>query len=663
MELFKKRKPVPRVVHLIRQREIQESTSRTFGRKLRSLPTFLKRLGLETELKGHDGCVNCLEWNESGTILASASDDQHVILWNPFRYEKKLTLQTGHIGNIFTVKFMPKSNDSIIVTGAGDHKIRVHDISISDTLLICNCHFNRVKRVATAPSVPFLFWSACEDGLIMQYDLREKHTCKSSDQRTVLVNLVNHVGRSVEAKCININPRRPELIAVGANDPYIRMYDRRMIKLSQRPQSPEMDLSPFGRSDPDQNIALGCVQYFVAGHLRSRDICKKYSTTYLTFNDDGDELLANMGGEQIYLFDINSQGSSRSFVVPVELGKNHEDCNGLTRDESDTTVLVTELSHKNILELSPEVEELHQKANKAFEDEQYAKAITLYNEAISLCPYSAILYGNRAGTYLKRNWSGDVYAALRDCRVALTLDPQHVKAHYRLAKCLFELKKVNEARIVMENFRKKFPKYSNNTVCESLRNDIEDAIALEEERPSSKSSDGRISDTETKWRDDAIGETERFCGHCNTITDIKEANFFGDNNQYIVAGSDDGSFFIWDRDTTNIVRVLKGDERIVNCLQPHPSISLLATSGIEPVIRLWSPLPEDGSVNVWEVENTNDAAVANSERMNTDQFDVMLLNMGYRFPSGSVVSFQNDDDDDDEDRHEFFRHQGNCRTS
>lgn len=59
-----------------------------------------------------------------------------------------------------------------------------------------------------------------------------------------------------------------------------------------------------------------------------------------------------------------------------------------------------------------------------------------------------------------------------------------------------------------------------------------------------------------------------------------------------MAGSDDGSFFIWDRNTTNIIRVLRGDERIVNCLQPHPSTCLLATSGIDPVVRLWSPLPE-----------------------------------------------------------------------
>lgn len=29
---------------------------------------------------------------------------------------------------------------------------------------------------------------------------------------------------------------------------------------------------------------------------------------------------------------------------------------------------------------------------------------------------------------------------------------------------------------------------------------------------------------------------DRFVGHCNTTTDIKEANFFGGDGNYIVAG-------------------------------------------------------------------------------------------------------------------------------
>ena len=59
----------------------------------------------------------------------------------------------------------------------------------------------------------------------------------------------------------------------------------------------------------------------------------------------------------------------------------------------------------------------------------------------------------------------------------------------------------------------------------------------------------------------------RYCGHCNTTTDIKEANFFGSAGNYIVAGSDEGNFFIWERESTNIAKILIGDDSIVNCLQ------------------------------------------------------------------------------------------------
>lgn len=62
--------------------------------------------------------------------------------------------------------------------------------------------------------------------------------------------------------------------------------------------------------------------------------------------------------------------------------------------------------------------------------------------------------------------------------------------------------------------------------------------------------------------------------------------------QYIIAGSDDGSIYFWERGSTNNVRILRGDSSIVNCLQPHPTYCLLATSGIDPVVRLWSPRPE-----------------------------------------------------------------------
>lgn len=49
---------------------------------------------------------------------------------------------------------------------------------------------------------------------------------------------------------------------------------------------------------------------------------------------------------------------------------------------------------------------------------------------------------------------------------------------------------------------------------------------------------------------------------------------------------------MWERKTQTIVNALVGDVSIVNCLQPHPTSCLIASSGIDPVVRLWSPMPE-----------------------------------------------------------------------
>lgn len=62
--------------------------------------------------------------------------------------------------------------------------------------------------------------------------------------------------------------------------------------------------------------------YFVTGHLpqKQQDYKKRYRTlasTYLTFSPDGSELLANLGGEQIYLFDVNKKLRPRRFDLSI----------------------------------------------------------------------------------------------------------------------------------------------------------------------------------------------------------------------------------------------------------------------------------------------------------------------------------------------------------
>ncbi|RWS12151.1 WD and tetratricopeptide repeats protein 1-like protein, partial [Dinothrombium tinctorium] len=675
------------------KREFDDTFTIPFQRKMILTRNFISRLGLEAELEGHSGCVNCLEWSTSGELLASGSDDCQIIIWDPFSRRKLKTIQSGHQGNIFSVKFLPNSNNGTIVSGAGDYKIRVHDVNASETTMACSCHANRVKRLATAPNLPFMFWSAAEDGLILQFDLRQPHTC-SNTCKNVLVNLICLFGAHAEAKCVAINPLRPELLAVGANDPYIRLYDRRMLKPTTYKRRPDdvyasshwerlgMDSPERGESEednsfqqqyPTHNLPSNCVKYFVAGHLpiKRLDFRKKFRTlacTYIAFSPQGNELLANLGGEQIYLFDIVKPRRPKAFGVPLTcLTQEHSThSNGYHLNGTTNSSKYRLKFHPVKSKLPPNVDALRQAANDIFAKGQHTAAIELYNKAINLCPNAAVLYGNRAAIFMKRGWDGDMYCALRDCYKALEVDPDFFKAHFRLVRCLYELHKNQEAYDSFKLFKTKYPEHVKTSACVALDHDINKAISAKTNddcgcsNSKSKAHDFMSSSgfnevnasfsrddsnnfenyQEKEWTSQAFDFSERFCGHCNTTTDIKEANFFGSN--YIVAGSDDGTFFTWDRKTTNIVRILKGDSSIVNCLQPHPSCCLLATSGIESVVRLWSPRPEDGQREVREVTDFQDQAQSNQLRMNMNPLETMLLNMGYRIP--------HDMDENDSDR-------------
>ena len=70
-----------------------------------------------------------------------------------------------------------------------------------------------------------------------------------------------------------------------------------------------------------------------------------------------------------------------------------------------------------------------------------------------------------------------------------------------------------------------------------------------------------------------FSHTDKYRGHCNVKT-VKDANFFGLNDEYVVSGSDSGHVFIWDKKTTEVVNILEGDNEVVNVIQ-----------GIDPTSR------------------------------------------------------------------------------
>ncbi|KAL8700973.1 MAG: hypothetical protein Q9224_000714 [Gallowayella concinna] len=119
--------------------------------------------------------------------------------------------------------------------------------------------------------------------------------------------------------------------------------------------------------------------------------------------------------------------------------------------------------------------------------------------------------------------------------------------------------------------------------------DSEDDITEAERRFIFKSASDRGKSREMVEVDvPYTSHSKSFSGHCNVKT-VKDANFFGLNDEYVVSGSDGGHLFIWDKKTSELVNILQGDDEVVNVVQGHPYEPVLAVSGIDSTIKIFSP--------------------------------------------------------------------------
>ncbi|RZF35872.1 hypothetical protein LSTR_LSTR015408 [Laodelphax striatellus] len=71
-----------------------------------------------------------------------------------------------------------------------------------------------------------------------------------------------------------------------------------------------------------------------------------------------------------------------------------------------------------------------------------------------------------------------------------------------------------------------------------------------------------------------------------------------------MSGSDCGHVFVWERGGGGggggggrLVMLLEADQHVVNCVQPHPHLPLLATSGIDYDVKLWAPVHTESVFN------------------------------------------------------------------
>eukprot|EP00064_Thunnus_orientalis_P001014 superscaffoldBa00000062_g1015 len=126
---------------------------------------------------------------------------------------------------------------------------------------------------------------------------------------------------------------------------------------------------------------------------------------------------------------------------------------------------------------------------------------------------------------------------------------------------------------------------------------------------------------------DGADYRRRYKGHRNNAT-VKGVNFYGPCSEFVVSGSDCGHIYLWDKYSARIVQFMEGDRGgVVNCLEPHPHLPGMATSGLDHDIKLWAPTAETptGLKGLKEVMKKNKRERDEDSMRHGDQYDTQLL--------------------------------------
>ncbi|MBA0614299.1 hypothetical protein Godav_014612 [Gossypium davidsonii] len=295
------------------QREVGEISARNFVKRLAASEDLVLRLDIYKKLDKHQGCVNTVSFNADGNVLVSGSDDTQVILWDWETGHTKLSFRSGHLNDVLQAKFMPYTDDRSLVICAADGEV---NFLFRINLLLESCPIMR-KFGCNADN---MHRGCLADKAVSSM---EEHNFNAALSCYCSLSFLLVYTRVINLNAITIDPRNPNLFALGGSDEYSRLYDLRKYKSDG---STDFGL-PFDRFCPRHLINIGLEQNPVPSS--SSSACSEASEI---------ELAAMDADPQVYKGHRNCQTKGGELVRVMEADKHVVNC---IESHPHTTVLAS----------------------------------------------------------------------------------------------------------------------------------------------------------------------------------------------------------------------------------------------------------------------------------------------------------------------------------
>lgn len=557
---------------------------------------------------------------------------------------------TRHLGNIFSAQFIVNSGDQQMVSCSSEGPVIVHDINAtdpSDGILNFNCHSSTIHEVVTVPDDDKIFLSCGEDKTIRLFDMRVHNSCARSGTCPHPALISN----SCAMTTLNLHPLNSNLMLVGRADGLGLVYDRRMLpdvaKFSRERAHAERLAGVSTSMSRFRHPLDGVIAQFSVP-----DIDEKYRFTSLCYNKNGSEVLASYSGDYVYLFSHDRSSNIELVqTLPKKVkeaqsetasdnngsqsstnSSNRSDGEGERRnrvapkisrirvrgDWSDTGQNCVPLTARNHDRSSTERSPV---GIPALSTEHIAVSFgrRLYDRTRSFVPNIEIIAGPIGHSSGRNETTRDTDES-RTGRLDQTLENQEEEDEDGNSTVIDEDE--THENDEDEDDDGEFERFAEITVENTLNEAQEHHARLHElseestpdmnfvfeddDRSSNHSFNDRRLNHQTSVRPETKANFRKACdslknryncipsykprvkyqGHRNSRTSIKEAIFWGDD--YVMSGSDCGRVMVWEKETAKLIMGFPADERVVNCLAPNPHHYVLASSGIDYDIKLWS---------------------------------------------------------------------------